>query len=139
MLVLRLSTLTGFNVDHSSFTPVCLVHLHVTIFSKKLSFKRSRTRLGHYFFRNLCPKVWSVSQIFLNSLTMIILNILFFELLYGMNLNWFWFPFLYDFEFDCMLWSANCVKFVVLFYEFYEIIFLLYVYILLEILYSSFS
>ena len=80
-----------------------------------------------------------VSQVFLNSLTMIILNILFFELLYGMNLNWFWFPFLYDFDFDCMLWSANCVKFVVLFYEFYEIIFLLYVYILLEILYSSFQ
>ena len=56
--------LAGFNVDHSNFTPVYLVHLYCTIILKRLNFviKISRTRLRPSSFRYLCSKFWSSVQ-----------------------------------------------------------------------------
>ena len=58
-----LRTLTGFNVDQSSFTLVYAVYSHDTRFSRKLNFlgERARTELGQKTFRYLGPKFWSIT------------------------------------------------------------------------------
>ena len=58
---LMLNTLRGFEVDHSCFTPISIVHSHNTRHSKNNNFvvERPRTRLGLNSFRYLGPKLWS--------------------------------------------------------------------------------
>ena len=47
------NSITGFDVEHKSFTLTGSLHLHNTRFSKKINFitKRPRTRLGLNSFR----------------------------------------------------------------------------------------
>ena len=58
---LMLNTLRGFEVDHSCFTPVSMVHAHNTRHSKNNNFvvERPRTGLGLNSFRYLGSKLWS--------------------------------------------------------------------------------
>ena len=66
---LMLNTLRGFEVDHSCFTPVSMVHTHYTRHSKNNNFviERPRTQLGLNSFKYLGPKLWSsVPEIFKN-------------------------------------------------------------------------
>ena len=55
------NSITGFDVEHKSFTLTSSLHLHYTRFSKKLNFitERHRTRLGLNFFRYFGPRFWS--------------------------------------------------------------------------------
>ena len=59
---LMLNTLRGFEVDHSCFTPVSMVHAHNTRHSKNNNFvvERPRTGLDLNSFRYLDPKLWSI-------------------------------------------------------------------------------
>ena len=55
------NSMTGFDVEHKSFTLTSSLHSHNTRFSKKLNFitERPRTRLGLNSFRYLGPRFWS--------------------------------------------------------------------------------
>ena len=56
-----LNTLRGFEVDHSCFTPVSMVHSHNIRHWKNNNFvvEKPRTDLGLNSFRYLGPKLWS--------------------------------------------------------------------------------
>ena len=63
------NTLRGFEVDHSCFTQVNMVHTHNSRHSKNNDFvvERPRTGLGLNSFKSLSLKLWSsVPEIFKN-------------------------------------------------------------------------
>ena len=53
------NNMTGFDVEHKSFTLTSSLHSHNTRFSKKINFITKRPRLGLNSFRFLGQKFWS--------------------------------------------------------------------------------
>ena len=55
------NSMTGFDVEHKTFTLTSSLHSHNTRFSEKLNFisERPRTRLGLNYFRYSGPRFWS--------------------------------------------------------------------------------